>query len=181
MNKVSIVALGLLLLVAILFYGGVKMSFLAKVKMAAIFDPLNATYTIENQPVKLVNGKASTEAAPGSATRIETAMFGSPISGDVNSDGRADAAVIIVQNPGGSGTFYYVAVALNLPTGTQGTNAILLGDRIAPQTLEIQNGKIIANYADRKPGQSFSTQPSVGVSKYITLNGTTLTAIAAKN
>jgi hypothetical protein len=138
------------------------------------FDPLNATYVIENQSVTLVNGKTESSAAPGSATKITTTIFGQPVSGDLNGDGKADAAVIIVQNPGGSGTFYYAAAAIDTGHGTKGTNAILLGDRIAPQNIQVTNGEIIANYADRNPGEPFATQPSLGVSKYLILNGGTL-------
>jgi len=141
---------------------------------AAAFDPLNATYNIEGQPVTLVNGKSEVEAAPGSAIKIQTMIFGEPTIGDINNDGRPDAAFIIVQNPGGTGTFYYIAAVINTPTGAIGTNGILLGDRIAPQTVEITKGRIIANYADRKPDEPFSTPPSIGISKYIKFNGSQL-------
>ena len=130
-------------------------------------DPTNATYMIAGQPVTLVAGRSEVEAAPGSATKVVTTIFGPPVSGDLNGDGAADAAVILVQNPGGSGTFYYAAAALTTATGTQGTNAVLLGDRIAPQTIEIKNGQVIANYADRAPGEPMTARPSVGVSKYL--------------
>jgi len=132
---------------------------------AAVFDPLNATYTIEGQPITLVNGTAETNA---------TTMFGEPVSGDLNGDGKADAAVMLVQNPGGSGTFYYVAAAINTAHGAQGTNAILLGDRVAPQNIQIENGQVIANYADRKPGEPMTTMPSVGVSMYLIYDGSKL-------
>ena len=137
---------------------------------AAAFDPQNATYNVGGTPVALVNGNASTPAAPGSATQITTKIF-TTTSGDLNGDGKQDAAVILVQNPGGSGTFYYVAAAINGANGAQGTNAVLLGDRIAPDTLEIKNGQIIANYADRKPGDPMTAKPSVAVSKYLNVSG----------
>jgi hypothetical protein len=143
----------------------------AKAPMVAAFDPLNATYVIEGQSVALINGKASSPAAPGSATQVTTMIFGEPTIGDLNGDGVADAALMLVQDPGGSGTFYYVAAAIRTATGTQGTNAVLLGDRIAPQNVEIKNGTVIANYADRKAGEPMSTSPSVGVSKYLIYNG----------
>lgn len=139
------------------------------------FDPLNAPYTIDSQTITLVNGKAETEAAPGSATKIITMIFGEPIRGDLNGDGKTDAALMLMQNPGGSGTFYYIAAALNTDTGARGTNAILLGDRVAPQNVEIKNGQVIANYTERKPDEPMTAQPSIGVSKYVNINGLTLT------
>lgn len=72
---------------------------------------------------------------------------------------------MLTQDGGGSETFFYVAVALKTEAGYQGTNAILLGDRIAPQPTFIENGMIVVNYADRKAGEPVTTPPSWGVSK----------------
>ena len=58
-------------------------------------------------------------------------------------------------------------MALNANGGFRGTNAVLLGDRIAPQTIEIRDGVVIANYADRRPEESMAVLPSVGMSKYL--------------
>ena len=140
-------------------------------------DPLQAAYLIEEQEVRLINGQAEAEAAPGSATKIKTSVFGQPVFGDLNEDGNEDAALLLVHQPGGSGTFYYVAAALNANGGFQGTNAVLLGDRIAPQTIEIRDGVVIANYADRRPEESMSTPPSVGISKYLVVKAGELVTI----
>jgi hypothetical protein len=142
---------------------------------AVVFDPLNAAYTIDGSVVNLVNGSASEEAAPGSVEMIVTKVFGQPTVGDINGDGKADAAVILVRDGGGSGTFYYAVVAINNSeenvTGSGnsalGTNAIFLGDRIAPDTMQIANGIVTVNYADRTAGEPMSATPSVGVSKYL--------------
>ena len=131
--------------------------------------PLQAAYRIERQEVRLIDGQSEAEAAPGSATKIKTSVFGQPVFGDLNEDGNEDAALLLVHQPGGSGTFYYVAVALNANGGFRGTNAVLLGDRIAPQTIEIRNGVVIANYADRRPEESMAVSPSVGISKYLVI------------
>ena len=127
----------------------------------------DATYQINGRSITLVNGVYESETAPGSASRIITRYFGNDAVGDLNGDGREDVAFLLMQDAGGSGTFYYVAVALRTAAGYQGTNAILLGDRIAPQTTKIENALVIVNYAERKPDEPFSTKPSVGVSKYL--------------
>jgi hypothetical protein len=130
-------------------------------------DPQNATYSIEGKSVTLINGKSEDGT---------TTMFGEPTTGDLNGDGAKDAGVILVVSGNGSGTFYYAAAALN-NTNTytyDGTNAIILGDRIAPQTESIQNEIYTVNFAERAPGEPMTTQPSVGVSKYFKVNGTTL-------
>src|SRR3989344_2933686 len=132
----------------------------------------NAVYTIDGNPVQLVDGTASTEAAPGPASKITTQYFGNEVRGDLNGDGLEDVAFLFTQNSGGSGTFYYVAAALGSDKGYIGTNAVLLGDRIAPQTTEFRDGEVMVNYADRAPGEPMTAKPSVGVSKYLKiLNG----------
>jgi len=142
-----------------------------------VFDPLNAMYRIDDVPVQLVNGKA--EAGSGSA-KISTAIFGQPTVGDVNGDGVNDAAFFLTQNMGGSGVFYSVVVAIHTASGTQGTNSSLLGDRIAPQNIQIKDGRVIANYADRKASEPMTTAPSVGVSAYFTVEGVSLRKVAAQ-
>ncbi|MDR3582228.1 MAG: hypothetical protein P4L67_03065 [Candidatus Pacebacteria bacterium] len=141
----------------------------------ATFDPLNAAYVIDGTAVGLTNGSAEQDAAPGSAEKISTKIFGQPVIGDINGDGRNDAAVIVTQSGGGSGTFYYAAAALDAGNGTaSGTNAIFLGDRIAPDTMQIANGVVTVNYADRTASEPMSAAPSVGVSKYLVAAGGTL-------
>ncbi len=134
----------------------------------------DATYTVENQPVTLVNGTSEVSSAPGSSSKTITQYFGNSVVGDLNGDGLADVGFILTQNSGGSGTFYYSVVALKTADGYQGTHAVLLGDRIAPQTSEIKNGQLIVNYADRAPGQAMVVKPSVGVTKYLKISGTKL-------
>jgi len=121
-------------------------------------DYKNTSYKIEGQKVVLKNGISDT-----------VRYFGNEAFGDLNGDGRNDVAFIVTQSPGGSGTFYYVVVALKGREKYLGTNAILLGDRIAPQTTEIRNSEIIVNYADRKLGEPMTALPSVGVSKYFNI------------
>ena len=140
-----------------------------KAQETSATGPMQASYRIERQEVRLINGQAEAEAAPGSATKIKTSVLGQPVFGDLNRDGNEDAALFLMHQSGGSGTFYYVAAALNANGGFLGTNAVLLGDRIAPQTIEIRDGVVIANYADRRPEESMSTPPSVGISKYLVI------------
>lgn len=141
---------------------------------SAMTDQKNATYTIDGQSVTFVKGRAETPITPGSVSKVVTQYFGNEATGDLNGDGIADIAFILTQNQGGSGTFYYVAAAIKTTTGYTGTDAVLLGDRIAPQTTLIQDGKLIVNYADRLAGEPMTTQPSVRKSLYLKLDPTTL-------
>ena len=138
-------------------------------------DHRNLEYSIGGQTIRLADGLSEAPAAPGSAARIVTRYFGNEVAGDLNGDGREDVAFLLTQDTGGSGTFFYVVAALELPGGLVGTEGLLIGDRIAPQTTELRpDGVIVVNYADRAPGESFATPPSVGKSILVKLNPTTL-------
>jgi hypothetical protein len=144
-------------------------------------DPQNATYLINGQPVTLVNGKAEQAAAPGSAGKIVTQYFGNAVQVDLNGDGKMDSGFLLTQTTGGSGTFFYAVAAIQNPDGTYtGTNAILLGDRIAPQSTNVDPNnpaQFVVNYADRAPGEPMTTQPSHGVSKTFKLDNGTLVEV----
>lgn len=174
MNKTKLIGIGLVV-VAI----GISVLFLISEKVTvapttsqkqAESDYKNATYEIEGKMVTLVNGVSEEEAVPGSASKIITHYFGNEAQGDLNNDGLVDTAFILTKNLGGSGTFYYVVVALSSPKDYIGTNGVLLGDRIAPQTTEIKNGVLTVNYADRKPSDPMTAKPSVGKSIYLVID-----------
>ncbi len=166
MNKKLIIFIALAVIIAgtALFYKGAGAP---EKELPAATDYKNGTYIINGASIRLANGRAEAEIAPGSASKLITQYFGNAASGDFNGDGTADIAFILTQSGGGSGTFYYSVVALKTPDGYIGTNAILLGDRISPQTTEVRGGEIIVNYADRMPGEPMTARTSLGVSKYL--------------
>ncbi|OGH59806.1 MAG: hypothetical protein A2725_02195 [Candidatus Magasanikbacteria bacterium RIFCSPHIGHO2_01_FULL_33_34] len=97
--------------------------------------------------------------------------FGNEARGDFNNDGKEDVVYLYTEDGGGSGTFYYVKAKLGTEDGFVETNGILLGDRIAPQTTNFMEGKIIVNYADRAIDEPMTTKPSIGISKYLKVVG----------
>ena len=135
----------------------------------AAIDPLNTTYLIEGKAVFLTDGRHEIPATPSSAMKMKTAVFGRPVVGDLDGDGDQDAVLLLTHDPGGSGTFYYVAAATNRNKRYQGTNAILLGDRISPMGIAIRNGVIVVRYADRRPEEPMSISPSVGQTMVLTV------------
>ena len=142
-----------------------------------ISDPLNTVYTIEDQMVALINGRFETRAAPGSATMIEASVFGRPVYGDLDHDGDDDAVVVIVYDPGGSGTFYYIAAAINQTGSYSGTAGYLLGDRIIAQVVKHRNGVVLVQYLDRRPGEPMSAPPSVRTAIQLLFTGGKLTPL----
>jgi len=125
-----------------------------------VTDYKNAEYVIEGQRMKLGNG---------------ITYFGNELKTDLNSDGREDVVFLVTTQPGGSGTFFYAVAALNTNDGYVGSDGYLLGDRIAPQTInESQNPRhvdvIVVNYGDRAPGEPMTARPSAGKSAYLKLD-----------
>jgi hypothetical protein len=98
------------------------------------FNPLDATYTLENEMITLLNGKAVWNAEPGLATRTTIGSIGRPANGDLNGDGVADAAIVLMRDAGGSGAYYYVAAAINIGGRAEGTDAkfLIWGDLVKP-------------------------------------------------
>lgn len=144
----------------------------------------DGTYTIDGQKVILKNGISEVEAAPGSASKIITKYFGNDLKHDINDDGTDDDIFFVTQETGGSGVFYYLVALVSTPSGMVGSDGVLLGDRISPQTINIDEGEttngtnrqnvIVVNYADRAAGESFDIKPSVGKSIWLKLDPNTM-------
>jgi hypothetical protein len=162
MKKILTIILAVFVIAGIVFWTQKKEP--VQVQNQAQFDGKNSTFSIEGQTITLTNGVSEVEAAPGSAAKITTKYFGNEAKGDLNGDGLEDTAFLITQETGGSGLYYYVVVAMLTPNKYVYTNAFLIGDRISPQSTEIHSDsqELHVNYAERKPGEPYTTYPSQG-------------------
>lgn len=171
------IILGLITL--IIFAGGLYLLIPRSKEVAVQMDLKDAEYTIEGARIRLVDGVAETEAAPGSASKIVTRYFGNEVRDDLNDDGRMDTVFLLTQDRGGSGTFFYAVAALDTEAGIVGSHGYFLGDRIAPQTTETSRDPghvhvIVVNYADRAAGEPMVARPSVGKSVWLKLDPATM-------
>ena len=147
-------------------------------------DPKNATYSIDSEAVTLVNGEAQVSVAPDSASKLTTRYLGDPLEIDLNGDARMDSVALLTQDGGGSGTLYYVAAALNTAQGYVGSNALFIGDRIAPQTIKADPnspGQFVVHYKDRKENEPMSLPPTKASSKVFKLGGDVLIEVPASS
>jgi hypothetical protein len=140
---------------------------------AAVPDAANATYLIEGRTITLSNGKADEPAAPGAASRDVTTLTTFAATGDLDGDSKPDLAVVLTNSPGGSGTFYYLAVLRSSSSAPSRAN--LLGDRISVSQVSIKSGIVTVSYLTRPDGAPFTATPSIPTSKTFTFAGGQLT------
>jgi hypothetical protein len=186
MNKKYLIILFILLAAIVVFVAlrPASQKETAQNDQVSLKDHRNTSYTIEGKSIALSDGVSEIEAAPGSAAKIITRYFGNEIKHDLNDDGREDIAFLLTQERGGSGQFFYAVAALNTPAGYIGSQAFLLGNRIAPQSMSLDEGTttqgttrenvIVINYTIRKPNEPMTTEPSLGKSVWIKLDPATL-------
>ncbi len=126
-------------------------------------DASSAAFTIEGDKITLSKGENETTDDNGFVS--ETKLLDERALGDLNNDGKEDVVVLLSQSGGGSGTFIYVAAYVSGPVSYKGSEAIFLGDRIAPQAVSITNGVATVKFLDRKENEPFAAEPTVSVSK----------------
>ena len=116
--------------------------------------------------------KAAKKSAPAKGAKSVKYVY-TWGAGKADGDGSQDAALLVEHDPGGSGTFYYAVVAIDDAGSYRASNALSLGDRIEPHTVEFTDGRFVYSYAERKPGESMADRPSVERRVWITLDKTT--------
>lgn len=104
---------------------------------------LNAEYSgIYPEAVRLVDGRYEGEPFVAGGASRPTLQVERTAFGDINGDGQLDGAAILIENSGGSGSFYYLAVVLNQEGKPDHAASLLLGDRLQVQSLSVADGKI---------------------------------------
>lgn len=129
----------------------------------ATFDGRNSSFTVDENLIRLRDGLSETPVENSSA-KVVTRYLGNEAHGDLNGDGLTDQAFWVTHSTGGSGTYYYVVVALNLGDRYMTTNAFRVGDRIAPQAIEIHSDaqELHVNFSGRREGEPMTAQTSEG-------------------
>lgn len=136
-------------------------------------DPANATYEIGTESITLRNGRSEVPVAPGSAAKRLTVLLPELTAhGEVTGDGAVDTVAILVDQPGGTGSFYYLAV-LPGPAAARwpSLGAALLGDRIKVERVSVADGVVTVDYLDRKPDEPMSAPPSVKMTRRFVAKG----------
>ena len=97
----------------------------------------------ESGTAPLENGEYREQAAPGSATETKVMLTDYVAAGELN--GQPSIAVVLVTDPGGSGTFYTLHVVQEVDGQPTDVAATLLGDRVQINGITIENNQIIVD------------------------------------
>jgi Immunoglobulin-like domain of bacterial spore germination len=110
----------------------------------------NGTYYLPNykRTVKLVNG-AYTEGSGANLYSVK--MLDTVAFGDMNDDGVVDAAILLVENGGGSGEFVSVINVLNTNGAPTQAGQALLGDRVQVRQMTITSGVLVLDMLVQGP------------------------------
>jgi len=104
----------------------------------------NAEYQgIYPEVVTLTDGQYEGEPfVEGGASRPTVTFVQPYAAGDLDDDGVDDAAVLLVEDSGGSGSFVYLAAVLNRDGQPENVATTILGDRAQVEELSIESGRI---------------------------------------
>lgn len=169
MNKVIIIVLIVLVLAGGGFFymkymgGGLDFSGFLNSNTVALTntskpDLQNIKYTIDGAEVGPLDGGVS---------------VGTPTYGDIDQDGDQDGAVWYRKDLSESEKVYYAAIVINesqknnesgVTKEVKAPNAVLLGDNILPQSIEVKNGQTVYTFLDQVPNTSPSSTPTVSQS-----------------
>ncbi len=102
----------------------------------------NMTYTLpDGREITLRDGMFEERPSPDSATFIANFSLKWDLSafGDLTGDGADDAAVILIDAPGGSGSFVYLAAVIEEASLPVNTDTVMLGDRVQIESNVIED------------------------------------------
>lgn len=112
----------------------------------------------------LENGEYSEQAAPGSATQTSVTLTDHVAFGELN--GEPAAAVVLVTDPGGSGTFYSLHVVVNQDGELVDIANTDLGDRVQINSLVIEEGEIVVDMVTQGPDDPMCCPTQEVVKRY---------------
>ena len=134
------------------------------------------TFLTENTEVgtaTLEDGEFRRPIVPGSASEF-VIQLGKWNTGDIDGIYRADAAAITVEDPGGSGTFYFLHAMINDEGTLRDADFTFLGDRVRIEGVSIHGRLITVAMLDRAPDAPYSEPPTMAVIRQFRLENETL-------
>ncbi len=123
----------------------------------------------EETPIRFEDGEASIQLGEGATQRVRAGLIDGMVAfGDLDSDGLADAVVVVYINYGGSGTFINLVAVLDREGAPVQAGRVLLGDRVSVESLSISSGEISVNMLTQGPDDG-QCCPSLNVTRKLRL------------
>jgi hypothetical protein len=131
----------------------------------------NTTYKSEwtqSGTATLVDGEYREPAAPGSATETVVKLTDHVAYGQLN--GQPAAAAVLVTDPGGSGTFYDLALVVNQNGQPVNVATTGLGDRVIIHAVSIIDNEIVVDMVQAGPDDPMCCPTQWVVNRYVLQN-----------
>jgi heat shock protein HslJ len=128
---------------------------------------------------QLTNGLYREPITEDSASELVVVLTNYAAFGDVSGDETENAVVVLVSQPGGSGSFYDLAVVRKQGEAITNMARIQLGDRVQIKSLLIENGEIVINMLIQGPGDPMCC-PTQYVSNHYVLQSGELVLISSE-
>lgn len=119
--------------------------------------------------VQFTNGEYREAMAPGSISELSVKLTDKVAYGKIT--GEDIAAVIIVTDPGGSGTFYDLAVLVKDTEEWSNVDAVSLGDRVKIHSIVIEKDKITVDLTSHGPEDPMCCPTVRAVKSFVLNNG----------
>ena len=123
--------------------------------------------------IRLNDGIYREKVVPESATELVITLSDEMALGDLNGDEVEDAAVVLISDPGGSGTFYELVAVINSKGKPQHAASVFLGDRLKVEEVDISSGQIVVKMVIHQPSDPRCC-PSLKVEQKYALHGDSL-------
>ena len=142
---------------------------------------MNGSYPIQDGSVTVQLAGGKYEAGQG-ADYVQVTLLPDIAYGDLNMDGIPDAAVILAENYGGSGTFLSLVPVLAKAGGSQPDKRASLGDRVQVKSLVAEDGVVKITLLVQAPNdpQCCPTLPQTRTYEYRLGSGLMLVSVSSQ-
>jgi heat shock protein HslJ len=132
----------------------------------------------EDGIAQLTDGEYRKPIVEGSATELVIRLM-DVVFGDLDGDGVSDAAVILITDPGGSGTFFELAAVVNRDGNPEHVATVSLGDRAQIEALSIEAGQVVVEMITHGPDDPMCC-PTQQVVQTYALQGNELVQVSSE-
>ena len=125
----------------------------------------------QDETVQLVDGSYREQIVEGSASKLLVMLTTHAVFGDVTGNGSEDAVVVLVSQPGGSGSFYDLAVVRKQDDVMTNLARVRLGDRVQIKRLHMEDGEVVVDMLTQGPDDPMCCPTRYASNRYAFMSG----------